>query len=49
MHVHIGALEALHTFLAVIIVGFFWRWLSARWAANDGVTGTIGRAMAVIY
>ena len=44
MHIHIGILDALKTFAYVIIVGFFWRYLSMRWYNTPG-----GQAMAFVY
>lgn len=43
-HVHIGVAE-LATFTAFIIIfGFLWRSLAARWADNS-----LGQAMAFVY
>lgn len=44
MHVHLGLVEALKTFAYVVIIGFFWRWLSMRYHKSS-----IGRAMAFVY
>ena len=44
MHVHIDAIDAVKTFCYIVIFGFFWRTLSARWADN-----AVGKAMAFIY
>ena len=44
MHIHVGALEAVKAFLAVIIVGFFWRLLAAHNADNS-----LGQAMSFVY
>ena len=44
MHVHVGLLKALMTFLDVIVVGFFWRLL-----AFNNADSAIGQAMAFIY
>lgn len=44
MHIHVGALQALVTFLYVIILGFLWRSLSIMWADRP-----IGKAMSTIY
>lgn len=44
MHLHIGGLHALVTFLNVLIVGVFWRILSMRLRDN-----AIGQAMAFAY
>ncbi len=44
LHVHIGILHALTTFLTVIVVGFFWRWLSMT--KSDTAWG---QAMAFLY
>lgn len=44
MHVHISPVEFLTTAAYLIIFGFFWRTLAARWADNS-----VGKAMAFIY
>jgi hypothetical protein len=44
MHIHLGVLKALITFLEVIIVGFFWRIISMHNADNS-----LGQGMAVLY
>lgn len=44
MHIHIGVLMALTTFLNVIVIGFFWRFLSMKYHATP-----LGQAMAFIY
>lgn len=50
MHVHVSALDAMSTFLYVIVMGFLWRLASAHLAksTNDNVS-SIGKAMATIY
>lgn len=44
MHVHVSALQAVITFLYVIIIGFLWRAASIKLADRP-----VGRAMATIY
>lgn len=44
MHVHVGALKTVMTFLDVIIVGFFWRLI-----AFMNSQSAIGQAMAFVY
>jgi hypothetical protein len=44
MHVHIGVVEFLEVAAFVVIFGFFWRTLAARWKDNS-----VGQAMAFIY
>lgn len=44
MHIHVGVLMALTTFLNVIVIGFFWRFLSMKYHATP-----LGQAMAFIY
>lgn len=44
MHVHIGVLKSLLTFLDVIVFGFFWRLI-----ATTNADTAIGQAMAFIY
>lgn len=44
MHIHLGLLDALKTFLAVIIIGFFWRVVASHNSQNS-----VGQAMAFIY
>lgn len=44
MHIHIGILFGLVSFLNVIIFGFFWRYLAMRWHNTPA-----GQAMAFIY
>ena len=44
MNIHVGASEAVKAFLAVIIVGFFWRLLAAHNADNS-----LGQAMSFVY
>lgn len=50
MHVHLSALEAMETFLYVILMGFLWRLASAHLAQSDNETASaFGKAMATIY
>lgn len=44
MHIHVSPIEALTTLGYLIIIGFFWRTLAARWSDNK-----LGQAMAYIY
>jgi hypothetical protein len=44
MHYHLDVIHALVTFAMVIVVGFFWRVISAH---NHG--NAIGQAMAFVY
>ena len=44
MHVHISPVEFLSTAAFLIIFGFLWRSLAAKWADNR-----VGQAMAFIY
>lgn len=44
MHLHAGVLEGLNIWLAVLVFGFFWRYLSMKWHDKP-----IGQAMAFIY
>lgn len=44
MHVHISPVEFAAYAASIIIFGFFWRTLSARWSDN-----AVGQAMAFIY
>lgn len=44
MHVHLGALDAIKAFMAVVIVGFFWRLIAAHNANN-----ALGQGMSFIY
>lgn len=44
MHIHLGVMHAIVTFLSVIIVGFFWRTLAAHNSDN-----ALGQAMAYVY
>ena len=44
MHVHLSALDALKTFVYVLIVGTFWRLLT--WKLHNTATG---QAMAIAY
>jgi hypothetical protein len=39
MHLHVSAVDALATFLKVLIVGFLWRMLAFRLAANGSPWG----------
>jgi hypothetical protein len=50
MHTHFSAMNALNTFLAVLIVGSLWRLASAHLAAaNNETAAHLGRAMAFQY
>jgi hypothetical protein len=49
MHTHTSALTALQVFLMVIIVGTLWRLVAAELAAREGITGEVGKAMAVQF
>lgn len=50
MHTHFSALSAIGAFLAVIIVGTFWRLLAAHLVASDRpALVNIGKAMAFQY
>lgn len=44
MHVHVSPVEFLTTACYLIIFGFLWRSLAARWSDKP-----IGQAMAFIY
>lgn len=44
MHVHVSPVEFLTIAAYLVIFGFFWRSLSARWSERP-----IGQAMAFIY
>lgn len=44
MHVHVSPLEFFQTAFSIIIFGFLWRSLAARWSDNK-----VGQAMAYIY
>jgi hypothetical protein len=44
MHIHLGILLSITTFLHVIIIGFFWRVIAGHLADS-----TIGQAMAFVY
>ena len=44
MHVHISPVEFATTAAFIIIFGFFWRSLAARWSDNS-----VGQAMAFIF
>jgi hypothetical protein len=44
MHIHVSPVEFLTTACYVVIFGFLWRTLSARWADNS-----VGQAMAYIF
>lgn len=44
MHVHVSPVEFLTTAAFVVIFGFAWRTLAAKWAEKP-----IGQAMAYIY
>jgi len=44
MHIHIGVLFALMSFLNVIVIGFFWRFASMKYHST-----ALGQAMAFIY
>lgn len=44
MHIHVSALDAIKTFLYVVVLGFFWRTLSTALHSTS-----IGKAMAFIY
>jgi hypothetical protein len=46
MRIEIGALDFMVVACYIIIFGFFWRFVSARLAANDS---PVGKAMAWIY
>lgn len=44
MHVHVSPVEFLTVACYVVIFGFIWRSLAARWADNS-----VGQAMAFIF
>lgn len=44
MHVHVSPVEFLSVALYLVIFGFLWRTLAARWSEKP-----IGQAMAFIY
>lgn len=44
MHVHVSPIEFLTVACYVVIFGFIWRSLAARWADNS-----VGQAMAFIF
>lgn len=44
MHVHVSAVEFLTVAAYVVIFGFLWRTLAARWADKP-----VGAAMAYIF
>lgn len=44
MHVHISPVEFLAVACYLVIFGFFWRTLAARWSENP-----VGKAMAFVY
>lgn len=44
MHVHVSPVEFLTVACYVVIFGFIWRTLAARWADNS-----VGQAMAFIF
>jgi len=44
MHSHLGALDIVKTFMAVIIVGTIWRLIAAYNSQNG-----LGQAMSFIY
>lgn len=50
MHSHFSALSALNTFLAVLLVGTFWRLASLHLAASTNASAShLGQAMAFQY
>jgi hypothetical protein len=50
MHSHFSALSALNTFLAVLMVGTFWRLASLHLVASNNPTAShLGRAMSFQY
>lgn len=50
MHTHFSAVNALNTFLAVLIVGSVWRLLSLNFAgSNSPGLQNLGRAMSFQY
>lgn len=44
MHVHIGILLALINFANILILGFFWRFISMKYHSTP-----VGQAMAFVY
>lgn len=44
MHIHVGVLFGLMVWLNVIVIGFFWRFISMKFHASP-----LGQAMAFIY
>ena len=44
MHVHVSPVEFLTTACYVVIFGFLWRSLAARWSDN-----AVGQGMAYIF
>jgi len=44
MHVHVSPVEFLQVAAFIVIFGFLWRSLAARWSDNK-----VGQAMAYIY
>lgn len=44
MHVHVGVLFGLVSFLNVLIFGFFWRYASMKYHNTP-----VGQAMAFVY
>ncbi len=44
MHVHVSPVEFLAVACYLVIFGFLWRSLAARWSENG-----VGQAMAFIY
>jgi hypothetical protein len=44
MHVHVGIMLGVATFLHVIIIGFFWRLIAGHNSDNS-----VGQAMSFIY
>lgn len=44
MHIHVSPVEFLTTACYVVIFGFLWRSLAARWSDNS-----VGQGMAYIF
>lgn len=44
MHVHVSPVEFLTVAAYIVIFGFFWRTLAAKWSNNQ-----VGQAMAFIF
>lgn len=44
MHVHVSPVEFVTVAAYIVIFGFFWRSLAARWSGNKA-----GQAMAFIF